>query len=228
CGTSLPVGRSSMLPQLHVPPDTPPPRSSLSRRRFVGGAAAAAGAAALAGCGGGGASTDPSTLQVWSGLPPESGPQDLIDRFQEAHPDIPVRYTRYVNDDRGNLKVNTALQGGVDIDVFFTFGIANPALRGGTDTAADLGDRARATLALLVYLEDSSDLRRVGVLYRCPHAHTRNAEASQQIIFIAGDFTYCGTAPFSLRFLHVREEFPHHSRASGSPMPTVEGQDLST
>src|SRR5699024_1239470 len=146
CGTSLPVGRSSMLPQLHVPPDTtPPPRSSLSRRRFVGGAAAAAGAAALAGCGGGGASTDPSTLQVWSGLPPESGPQSLIDRFQEAHPDIPVRYTRYVNDDRGNLKVNTALQGGVDIYVCFTLGIANLAMRGGTDIAADTRDRVRAT-----------------------------------------------------------------------------------
>ena len=108
---------------------------ALSRRSLLGlaGASAAAGAATLSGCGGGGASTDPDTLQVWSGLPPESGPQDLIDRFQEAHPDIPVRYTRYVNDDRGNLKVNTALQGGVDIDVFFTCGVENLAMRGGTD-----------------------------------------------------------------------------------------------
>ena len=120
----------------------PPPRPSrprsaepaLTRRGLMGlaGASAAAlGASTLSGCGGAGASTDPDTLQVWSGLPPENGPQSLIDRFQEAHPDIPVRYTRYVNDDRGNLKVNTALQGGVDIDVFFTFGIANLAMRGG-------------------------------------------------------------------------------------------------
>ena len=141
------------------PPRPPRPRTAepaLTRRGLMGlaGASAAAlGATSLAGCGGAGASTDPDTLQVWSGLPPESGPQSLIDRFQEAHPDIPVRYTRYVNDDRGNLKVNTALQGGVDIDVFFTFGIANLAMRGGTDIAADLGDRVRATPELEVLLD---------------------------------------------------------------------------
>lgn len=141
------------------PPRPPRPRTAepaLTRRGLMGlaGASAAAlGATSLAGCGGAGASTDPDTLQVWSGLPPESGPQSLIDRFQEAHPDIPVRYTRYVNDDRGNLKVNTALQGGVDIDVFFTFGIANLAMRGGTDIAADLGDRVRATPELAGLLD---------------------------------------------------------------------------
>lgn len=145
------------MPSPHfAPPDsTPPPGPSFGRRRFLGGAAAAAGAAALAGCSEGGGSTDPSTLQVWGGLPPEKGPQAIVEKFQEAHPDIPVRYTRYVNDDRGNLKVNTALQGGVDIDVFFTFGIQNLAQRGGTDISADLGDRLRATSELAEFLDPS-------------------------------------------------------------------------
>ena len=149
--------RSAPPPPLR-PPRPRAPRSAepaLTRRGLMGlaGASAAVGATALAGCGDGGAATDPDTLQVWSGLPPESGPQDLIDRFQEAHPDIPVRYTRYVNDDRGNLKVNTALQGGVDIDVFFTFGVENLAMRGGTDISADLGDRVRATPELARFLD---------------------------------------------------------------------------
>ena len=142
-----------MLPQLSASRRGAAVRGTpVSRRAFLGGAAAATGTAALAGCAGD-AATDPTTLQVWGGLPPESGPQDLIDRFQEAHPDIPVRYTRYVNDDRGNLKVNTALQGGVDIDVFFTFGIQNLAMRGGTDISADLGDRLRSTPELAEFLE---------------------------------------------------------------------------
>jgi multiple sugar transport system substrate-binding protein len=127
------------------------PSPRLSRRQF-GGLGAAAATTALAGCGAS-ASKDPHTLQVWGGVPAESGPQQVVDRFQKKHPDIPVVYTRYVNDDRGNLKVNTALQGDVDIDVFFTYGIQNLAMRSGPELAADLGARVRETPELSGFLD---------------------------------------------------------------------------
>ena len=41
--------------------------------------------------------------------------------FQQKFPQYKVNYTRFVNDDRGNLKLDTALQGGLDIDVYFTY-----------------------------------------------------------------------------------------------------------
>ncbi|MGP9683353.1 ABC transporter substrate-binding protein [Brachybacterium sp. AOP3-A1-3] len=125
---------------------------SLSRRQFAGAMGAAAGAAAVTGCSSS-ASKDMDTLQVWGGIPAESGPQAVIDRFQEEHPGTHVTYTRYVNDDRGNLKVNTALQGGVDIDVFFTYGVPNLTMRTNSGLAADVGDLVRATPELEAFLD---------------------------------------------------------------------------
>ncbi|WP_240613431.1 ABC transporter substrate-binding protein [Brachybacterium endophyticum] len=93
------------------------------------------------------------TLQVWGGIPAESGPQKIIDRFQKLHPDVTVKYTRYVNDDRGNLKLNTALQGGVDIDVFFTYGVPNLAMRASSGLAADVADQVRSTPELKTFLD---------------------------------------------------------------------------
>lgn len=104
------------MPSRSAPPP-PLPRSPLTRRAFAGLAGAAA-ATALAGCASQDTSKDLDTLQVWGGVPPENGPQAVVDHFMEEHPDRNVTYTRFVNDDRGNLKVNTALQGGVDIDVY--------------------------------------------------------------------------------------------------------------
>ncbi|GAA1488760.1 ABC transporter substrate-binding protein [Brachybacterium sacelli] len=123
-----------------------------SRRQFVGALGAVAGGAAVSGC-----SSEPEkdmdTLHVWGGIPAESGPQRLIDRFHEKHPDLTVEYTRYINDDRGNLKLNTALQGGVDIDVFFTYGVPNLTMRVSSGLAADVGDQVRSTPELAMFLD---------------------------------------------------------------------------
>ncbi|RCS74664.1 extracellular solute-binding protein [Brachybacterium alimentarium] len=124
---------------------------SLSRRQF-GTLGAAAGATALPGCSAS-SPKDMDTLQVWGGVPAENGPQAVIDRFQEEHPGTHVTYTPYVNDDRGNLKVNTALQGGVDIDVFFTYGVPNLAMRVDSGLAADVGDLVRAAPELEMFLD---------------------------------------------------------------------------
>ncbi|WP_240840889.1 ABC transporter substrate-binding protein [Acidaminobacter sp. JC074] len=60
-------------------------------------------------------------LVVWGGVPGESGPQDLVDAFNASHTDIQVEYNRFVNDDTGNTKLDTAIMSGEQIDVFFTY-----------------------------------------------------------------------------------------------------------
>nr|WP_240929528.1 ABC transporter substrate-binding protein [Streptomyces coryli] len=113
---------------------------------------AAAGTAVLPGC-----STDQGSrsaaLQVWGGVPPESGPAAVVEAFQRKFPQHKVTYTRYVNDDRGNLKLDTALQGGVDIDVYFTYGLGPLALRAGSGLAADLTDQVRRAPELRPFLD---------------------------------------------------------------------------
>ncbi|MDQ1912560.1 ABC transporter substrate-binding protein [Paenibacillus sp. GD4] len=60
-------------------------------------------------------------LKMWGGVPPESGPQAVVDAWNAANPDIQVSYERYVNDDSGNLKLDTALLTGQDVDLFVSY-----------------------------------------------------------------------------------------------------------
>ena len=61
---------------------------------------------------------DVITLRVWGGVPAEAGPQASIDLFNEAFKDkgIQAEYERFVNDDTGNLKLETSLLAGNDVD----------------------------------------------------------------------------------------------------------------
>ncbi|HZX03430.1 MAG TPA: hypothetical protein VFF46_10880, partial [Kribbella sp.] len=118
-------------------------RKRFSRREVLAGVGAGLAAAVVPGCSGaeGGRS---GALQVWGGVPAASGPADVVKAFQQKFPQYKVDYTRFVNDDRGNLKLDTALQGGVDIDVYFTYTQGAMALRAGSGLAADLTDRVKA------------------------------------------------------------------------------------
>lgn len=114
----------------------------VNRRTLIGGAAVGFGAAGL---GSGRAFAAPAvlrqsgvTLEVWGGVPVENGPQDLIDAFQKANPSIKIKYTRYVNDDTGNTQLDTALQGGTPIDVFFTYAVPRLGQRIKAGACADL------------------------------------------------------------------------------------------
>lgn len=99
-------------------------------------------AGTVAGCGGSGSSGDASStagasgspaaaatnapkktvkLKMWGGVPPESGPQAVVDNWNKQNPDIQVTYERFVNDDAGNLKLDTALMTGQDADLFVTY-----------------------------------------------------------------------------------------------------------
>lgn len=71
-------------------------------------------------------SQKPITLKFWGGVPPESGPQEAVDAWNKANPNIKVEYTRFVNDDSGNLKLETALLSNNDApDIFMTYSDAN-------------------------------------------------------------------------------------------------------
>ena len=124
-------------------------RFQINRRKFVGTAAAGAAGLALTGR----ASQtfaapaliqSDVTLEVWGGVPAENGPQDLIDAFTKANPSIKVNYTRYVNDDTGNTQLDTALQGGTPIDVFFTYAIPRLGQRIKAGAVADLTSYVKA------------------------------------------------------------------------------------
>ncbi|HEY9291547.1 MAG TPA: extracellular solute-binding protein [Microlunatus sp.] len=131
------------------------PRSApvrFGRRRVLAAAGAATAVGLLPGCGTTALSSD-GPLQVWGGVPAESGPADLIAGFKRRHPDADVVYTRFVNDDRGNLKVDTALQGGVDIDVYFTYTPGALALRSESGMTLDVTDRVQDDPELAPYLD---------------------------------------------------------------------------
>ncbi|MDN5726456.1 MAG: extracellular solute-binding protein [Propionibacteriales bacterium] len=135
--------------------------SRFSRRTVLGGLAATAGAAVLAGCGGtdagpGGGSPDSGQLNVWGGVPAESGPDDLIAAFQKEHPGITVTYTRYVNDDSGNLKLDNSLQGGVPIDLFFSYGAGRISKRVNAGLTLDITDKVKETPELAPFAADAS------------------------------------------------------------------------
>ncbi|MNO86242.1 putative ABC transporter substrate-binding protein YesO [compost metagenome] len=83
-------------------------------------------------------SKDTVTLKMWGGVPPESGPQAVIDTWNKEHPEIQVEYVRFVNDDDGNLKLDTAMITGQDVDLFVNYTISHAAKRVESNLALDL------------------------------------------------------------------------------------------
>lgn len=62
-------------------------------------------------------------LKFWGGIPEfaiiDTG---TIDAFNSSQSDIEVEYIRFVNDDNGNMKLDTTLMSGENIDLFHTYG----------------------------------------------------------------------------------------------------------
>ncbi|OAS23569.1 ABC transporter substrate-binding protein [Paenibacillus oryzisoli] len=75
------------------------------------------------------ASTAPAKtvkLKFWGGVPEESGPKAVVDKWNAAHKDIQVEYVRFVNDEPGNTKLETALLSTNDApDIFVSYSDAN-------------------------------------------------------------------------------------------------------
>lgn len=64
------------------------------------------------------------TLQLWGGVQGEYGYDQMVENFNKEFADegIQIEYTRYVNDDDGNLQLDTYLMGGNDIDIYMGYG----------------------------------------------------------------------------------------------------------
>ena len=58
---------------------------------------------------------------MWGGVPGEDGPDKIVEDWNKQHPEVQAEYVRFVNDDTGNTKLDTALQSGEQIDIFFTY-----------------------------------------------------------------------------------------------------------
>lgn len=66
---------------------------------------------------------------IWGGVPEESGPLELVNSWNELHPNTPAEYIRFTNDDTGNTKLDTAILSGEQIDLFFTYASDRLSLR---------------------------------------------------------------------------------------------------
>ena len=65
-------------------------------------------------------------LIIWGAVPAESGPGEVVDNFNAEHDHIQAEYVRYVNNDEGNARLDTALLAGEHIDIFISY---SPARR---------------------------------------------------------------------------------------------------
>lgn len=94
----------------------------------------------------GGASTeapktaDPIKLTMWGGVPPESGPQAVVDAWNAEHPDVQVEYVRFVNDDDGNLKLDTAMLTNQGVDIYVNYTLSQTEKRVEAGVALDLSE----------------------------------------------------------------------------------------
>lgn len=83
--------------------------------------------AMLSGCasGGSGNAADGDNnvvhLKFWGAVPEESGPKQAVENWNQANPDIQVEYVRFVNDESGNTKLETALLAGGQVDLFINY-----------------------------------------------------------------------------------------------------------
>ena len=73
---------------------------------------------------GGGSAEGKVKLTMWVRCP-ENGPQEVVDTWNADHPDIQVEYVRFVNDDDGNLKLDTALSTGQNVDLYVNYTLTN-------------------------------------------------------------------------------------------------------
>lgn len=66
---------------------------------------------------------EPVNIVIWGGVPEENGPAKLVEAFNKSQEGITAEYIRFVNDETGNTKLDTALLSGEQIDVYFTYGL---------------------------------------------------------------------------------------------------------
>ncbi|XID90273.1 ABC transporter substrate-binding protein [Paenibacillaceae bacterium WGS1546] len=122
-------------------------RGWLSRLRLCAFGIAIAAVAAGCAIGGSGGEAIPGAgtagdgtikLVLWGGVPPEAGPDSIVKAWNASHPGIALEYARFVNDDDGNLKLDTALMAGQQVDLYFNYSLSQLERRIDAGIALDL------------------------------------------------------------------------------------------
>ena len=98
----------------------------MNRKKLISvGLTAAMLTGLLAGCGDSsqnssqnGSGSEPVVLQWWGSFPENMGPNQVCEAFNKIDPNLQVEYTRFVNDDAGNTKLDVSLMSDSSIDVF--------------------------------------------------------------------------------------------------------------
>jgi multiple sugar transport system substrate-binding protein len=117
-------------------------------------------------------SEEEGTLTVWGGVAAERGPGALVKAFMKKYPKIKVEYVSFVNNDQGILKLDTALQGGVPIDVYFSYGTADVVRRSKAGLAMDLTDLAAKDEKAKIFVEGEPISTKIdGRLFSIPTTH---------------------------------------------------------
>lgn len=140
-----------------------------------------AGLMAFGGCGsgeaGGNGTADKKddevvTIRLWGAVPEEAGPQASCELFNEQYKDkgIQVEYERFVNDDTGNLKLETNLLSGTGIDLYMSYGLDTLTKRVEGGMALDLTElMEKESFDLAEYVGDLSETYKIdGKHYSLP------------------------------------------------------------
>ena len=86
-------------------------------------------------------SAEPVLLRFWGGIPEDTGPADMIEKWNAENKDIQVEYVRFVNDASGNLKLDTALISDTDApDLYVSYSDTNLSRRIDAGMAEPLDD----------------------------------------------------------------------------------------
>lgn len=91
------------------------------------------------------ADSDTDVIYIWGAVPENAGPADVIENFNRefASKGIRAEYCYYSNNQTGNKNLETALQTGRDIDVYFTYDLTSLYNRALAGLAIDLSDYLR-------------------------------------------------------------------------------------
>jgi multiple sugar transport system substrate-binding protein len=91
------------------------------------------------------APAEPVSLKFWGGVPAEYGPDLTVQAFNTEFKakGLSAEYVRFVNDDTGNVKLETTLLSGSEIDLFMTYTAANLVKRGTGGMTIELSDRLK-------------------------------------------------------------------------------------
>lgn len=140
-------------------------------------------------------------LVIWGAVPPEYGPQRVIDAFNKefASQGISAEYERYVNDESGNTKLNMTLTAGETPDVYFSYNISHVEKRVTGNMALDLSSFLNKEgidpVKAFTYLAELSKFN--GKYYTLPTVITNNALLINKDMFDAAGIKI-PTAPWTM------------------------------